>query len=633
MKNKGICCLSVFIASLFFWNLFSAPAWAEGSITPDQLEKSVNQIMSTELEKLHIPGAAVVVTQGDQIYFSKGYGYADLKQKMAFDPTKTIVPVGSLTKSFSATAAMQLVEQNKLDLNEDVNAYLKSYKASQFQNQPFNLHQLLTHTSGLDEAVYGINSLTKAGSLPTDQYLSAYFQNQPPIHKPGVQYDYSNVAYGLVGNLVEQVSGQGLNDYLRTHLFNPMDMPSATLDLPLNNPALAQSYRWNNGTYQNQPSLYINLPGAGALDVTPNEFSHYLITHLNEGKYEGKAVLQPRTVKVMHAQQFAADARLDGVGYGFFRGQLETGVPMLWATGEIDGFISEMVLIPSQKIGIFVTINSANSGVELHGEVINAIAQMLPAESQAAPQSLTHSATEVKLSPEMEGVYQVSLNPVHGWGKWIRMLGSIKYTLRIQDDHTLIVNGEYPNENEATDKTFQAAGDGLFVEKGGQLKILLYQQNGTWTMIAPDSKTMKQTTLWHRTWMLLGSYAAASLFFITTLLIWIVRYVIRVIRKNKAHISSTLAFIALLNTIFLGVQFIYGNSQIVYGYPAWYIWGICTLPLISALIAVWVLIVNGAKLITEERKTKVTGKVLFAIITLLHTVYLFYWNFLPIHDS
>ncbi|AET61297.1 beta-lactamase class C [Paenibacillus terrae HPL-003] len=633
MKNRGIRCISAFIASLFLWNLLIAPAWAAGSITPNSLEKAVDHIMSTELEKLHIPGAAVVVTQEDQILFSKGYGYADLERKIAFDPAKTIVRVGSLTKSFSASAAMQMVERNKLNLNEDVNSYLHSYKASQYPNQPFNLHQLLTHTSGLDEALYGINSSTKAGTLPTEQYLSTYFQNQPPIRKPGIQFDYSNVAYGLVGNIVEQVSGQGLNDYLRTHLFQPMNMPSATLDLPLNHPALAQSYRRKHGAYLKQPFSYINLPGAGALSITPNEFSHYLITHLNQGKYEGKAVLQPQSVKVMHAQQFAADPRLDGVGYGFFRGQLETGVPMLWATGEIDDFISEMVLIPSQKIGIFVTINAADTDTLLHGEVINAIAQMLPAEPQAASQSLARSATQMKLPPEIEGVYQVNVNPVHGWGKWIRMLGSIKYTVRIQDDHTLIVNGEYPNENEAADKIFQAAGDGLFVEKGGQLKILLYQQNDIRMMVAPDSKTMKQTTLWHQTWTLLVSYGAASLFFITTLLIWIVRYVIRAIRKDNTHISSTLAFIALLNSIFLGVQFIYGNSQIVYGYPAWYVWGICTLPLISALIAVWVLIVNAAKLITGERRGRSTSKILFAVLTLLHTVYLFYWNFLPVHYS
>ncbi|MGG1672165.1 serine hydrolase domain-containing protein [Paenibacillus sp. NRS-1783] len=633
MDNKGICCLSAFIVSLFLWNLLIAPAGAAGSITPNSLEKAVDHIMNTKLEKLHIPGAAVVVTQEDQILFSKGYGYADLERKIAFDPAKTIVRVGSLTKSFSASAAMQMVERNKLDLNEDVNSYLYSYKASQYQNKPFNLHQLLTHTSGLDEALYGINSSTKAGTLPTEQYLNTYFQNQPPIREPGVQFDYSNVAYGLIGNIMEQVSGQGLNEYLRTHLFQPMNMPSATLDLPLNNPALAQSYRWKHGAYLKQPFSYINLPGAGALSITPNEFSHYLITHLNEGKYEGKAVLQPQTVKAMHTQQFAADPRLDGVGYGFFRGLLETGVPMLWATGEIDAFISEMVLIPSQKMGIFVIINTAETDTLLHGEVIHAIAQMLPAEPQAGPQSLAHSATQVKLSPEIEGVYQVNVNPVHGWGKWIRMLGSIKYTVQIQDDHTLMVNGVYPNENEATNKVFQAAGDGMFVEKGGQLKILLYPQNGTWMMVAPESKTMKQTALWHRTWTLLVNYAAASLFFITTLLIWGVRYAIRSMRKDKTHISSSLAFIALLNTIFLGVQFIYGNNQIVYGYPAWYIWGICTLPLISALIAKWVLIVNGAKLITGERRGRATGKILFAVLTLLHTIYLFYWNFLPVHYS
>lgn len=471
MKNKGFCYLSTFLAALFLWNLLIASAWATDSITPDSLEKTVDNIMSTELEKLHIPGAAVVVTQENQILFSKGYGYADLERKVAFDPAKTIVRVGSLTKSFSASATMQLVEQNKLDLNEDVNSYLHSYKATQYQNQPFNLHQLLTHTSGLDEALYNINSSTRAGVLPTEQYLSTYFQNQPPIRKPGIQYDYSNVAYGLIGNIVEQVSGQGLNDYLRTHLFQPMNMPSATLELPLNHPALAQSYQWKDGAYLKQPLSYINLPGAGALNVTPNEFSHYLITHLNQGKYEGKVVLQPHTVKVIHAQQFAVDARLDGVGYGFFRGHLETGVPMLWATGEIDDFISEMVLIPSQKIGIFVIINSADTDTLLHGKVIHAIAQMLPSEPQAVSQSLARSSTQVKLSPEIEGVYQVDSNPVHGWGKWIRILGSITYTVRIQDDHTLIVKGKHPNENEATDKVFQAAGDGLFVEKGASLKF------------------------------------------------------------------------------------------------------------------------------------------------------------------
>ncbi|KAF6561283.1 serine hydrolase [Paenibacillus sp. EKM202P] len=633
MKNRGFYYLSAFLAALYLWNLLIASAWAADSITPSSVEKAVDDIMSTQLEKLHTPGAAVVVTQEDHILFSKGYGYADLEQKVAFDPAKTIVRVGSLTKSFSASAAMQLVEQNKLDLNEDVNRYLHSYKASQYQNHPFNLHQLLTHTAGLDEAIYDINSLTRAGVLPTEQYLSTYFQKQPPIRKPGIRYEYSNVAFGLIGNIVEQVSGQGLNDYLSTHLFRPMNMPSATLKLPLNNPALAQSYQWKREAYLKQPFSYINLPGAGALNVTPNEFSHYLITHLNQGKYKGKAVLQSQTVKAMHAQQFAADARLDGIGYGFFRGQLETGVHMLWATGKIDGFISKMVLVPSQKIGIFVISNSADTDILLHGKVINAIAQILPAEPQAASQSPVRSVKEIKLLPEIEGVYQLNLNPIHGWGKWLRMLGSVKYTVRIQDDHTLIVKGKFPDQNEASDKVFQAAGDGLFVEKGGQLKILLYQENSTWMMIAPDSETMKQTTFMHRTWTLLVSYAASSLFFITTLLIWMIRYVLRAIRKTNNHISSNLAYIALLNTIFLGVQVVYANNQMVYGYSAWFIWGICTLPLLSALLAVWVLIVNGAKLITGEKRTRAAGKIVFAVLTLLHTAYLYYWNFLPFHYS
>lgn len=187
---------------------------------------------------------------------------------------------------------------------------------------------------------------------------------------------------------------------------------------------------------------------------------------------------------------------------------------MLWATGEIDGFISEMVLIPSYELGIFVTVNAANSGLALHGAVVNAIAERLPAEEQVDTSKSLQKAVneEDKLPEEVAGVYQATLNPVHGWGKWIRMLGSMKYTVSLQDEHTLIVNGEFPNENQTTDRVFQTAADGLLVEKEGSNKLLLYQQDGVWTLIAPDSKTFKQTAIWHQSRMLLINYAAASLF-------------------------------------------------------------------------------------------------------------------------
>lgn len=109
MKNRGIGYLSAFLTTLFLWNLLINSAWAADSITPNSVEKAVDDIMSTELEKLHIPGAAVVVTQEDQILFSKGYGYADLERKMVFDPAKTIVRVGQhglkATGRFSVTGS------------------------------------------------------------------------------------------------------------------------------------------------------------------------------------------------------------------------------------------------------------------------------------------------------------------------------------------------------------------------------------------------------------------------------------------------------------------------------------------------------------------------------------------------
>ncbi|WP_159882450.1 serine hydrolase domain-containing protein [Paenibacillus puerhi] len=629
-------------------------AQAESRLSAMDLERNVDATMQEQLNRLHIPGAAVAVTKGSSILFSKGYGFADLEDQTPMDPARTIIPIGSLTKSITATAAMQLVERNQLELRRNVNDYLTAFKISPHGQEPITLHHLLTHTAGLDQAVYSVNGSSKEQTVSTGEYLQTYYHKQPPVREPGVKYEYSNVGLGTVGYVIEQSSGQTLNEYLTQHVFQPLSMPSASLGLPDHNPNLAKSYSYDKSGFTPVPYSYINLEGAGAISVIPQEFAHYLILHANQGEFNGVQVLAKDTAAEMHKQQFAAHPRLDGLGYGFFRGELKEGVPMLWHTGEIDSFISKMVIVPSEKLGIFVVANASNSGLQLHDLLIESISAFLPvppAKPQLQPQPLTlgsgggQSASFIQTSKlelsksgqdygpikELEGDYQAGINPRHGWGKWLRMLGGFSYRVTAVDSRTLEVKGYFPGRDEKQSLSFTHLEDGLFQAKKGEETLFFSKLDGNWSLTNSENVTIPKVTFWQQTYTLLGLYIASAAFFVVLLVVWLFQSVVRLFKKDSGRLRPGFAVIALLNTIFFYMQFTYGNSQVTYGYPLWYAWGISALPLVSAVIAVFLLIKRDLRKASGGWPD--WGRAGMSVMTLAVTGYLFYWNFLPVHYS
>ncbi|MCG7216047.1 serine hydrolase domain-containing protein [Paenibacillus mucilaginosus] len=607
-------------------------AAADFILTPSALETALDPLIKDRMNTLHIPGAAVVVTRGESIYFSKGYGYATLEPLSPMDPAGTRIPIGSLTKSVTATAAMQLVETGRLDLRRDINTYLNTYQLQPYHNTPITLHDLLTHTSGLDQAVYGVYGRSEDTVPSAAMFLKRYSGLQPPIRPPGAKYEYSNVGLGLVGNLIEQTSGQTLSSFYKEHLFGPLKMPSATLDLPVGDPKLAKSYTYSRGSYEEVPYSHIALPGAGGLSVVPNEFANYLIAHLNRGQAGGQGILKPEpSLNAMHAKQYAANEQQDGLGYGFFRGRTSAGLLTLYHTGEIDGFVSELVLIPSERIGIFVAINGGSSGVELHDRIVDVLSNymILPLQMSASGRS-AGSGTSAGYEPaELAGDYQAGINPVHGWGKWLRFLGGFSSKVEAMDSSTLQVTGIFSGSEERQTKIFKPAGAGLYRDAAGPETLSFHKVNGKMTVNGSDNITLEKVSFWQKTWTLLSLYAAGSLIFVVTVLIWLARYGIRSLRRSAQPVSRLIGGIALLQTVFLMIHLTYGISQLTYGYPGWYAWGICSLPLLSAALAILLL----WKSAVNRKSGGAVWKIAFSTFTLGFTAFLFYWNFLSIHYS
>ncbi|MBH5319448.1 serine hydrolase [Paenibacillus sp. GSMTC-2017] len=597
-------------------------------VSTEVLEQLIDPIMKEEMSKLHIPGAAVVITQGEHIIYSQGYGFADLEQQVPVKPESTLFRIGSLTKSFTATAAMQLVEEGKLSLHDDINTALKDYQVNGKQG-PISLHHLLTHTAGLDELSYERDN--REGLIPewSTDAVRTYLKRQPTIFTPGSKFQYSNAGSGLVGSVVEQVSGLPLNDYMQQHLFQPLGMSSATLNLPQDRAKLAKSYVYTDNGHQEFPYAGIHFPGGGAANLTPNDFAPYMIAHLSSGNVNGKPLLKPETIKMMHAKQFSSHERMYGIGYGFFRSETVNGVPYLWANGGIDGFNSKMVLIPSKSIGIFITVNSGQGGMEMHGKVVDAIFQKL--DLNTAPKTLAPFKDSGSMIKELEGRYELYLAAKHGWAKGLRLLGSIPYTVEAKDDQTLVVTGLFQNDGQQMlKKEFTQIDERFFQEVGGEEQLYFHKEQGTWTMTGPMNFSLERKASFESGTVLMALYIAPVILFMLILLLWIIRYAIQKWRKQSNHISGIVPIATLLQVIFFIAQFTYGNGEILYGYSLFYRLVATSMPLISSALAIYLLIriFNGK----EQDRWKAVNMVI-AVLTIFYTAYLFYWNFLSIHFS
>ncbi|MNO18910.1 D-alanyl-D-alanine-carboxypeptidase/endopeptidase AmpH precursor [compost metagenome] len=630
---------SVLIVSVILWmSTFGmvSGAQAEGTddaITQEQLEAALTPLLSEIMEADHIPGTAVVVTEGDRIVFSKGYGYADIGKQIPVDPGQTVMRVGSLTKSMTAAAVMQLKEQGKLAMDQDINTYLTSFKVPLYHSRPITLHHLLTHTAGLDEAIYNLAAHSPGKALPAGTFLRQYLDTQPPVREPGTEYAYSNAGVGLAGFLIEQVTGGTLEAYMKHSLFDSLQMPSASLLHQESDPDMAKSYQYQKGDFQEIPYSYPNLPGAGALSVIPDEWAHYMIALLNDGSYQGQHILKGTTVDEMQTSQFTEHPDVEGIGYGLYRNRTNSGILTLSHTGDIDGFAAKMELIPEHKLGIFVVSNAESPDKPLRDQVTDAIVRLLPEAPNQASAKAPPSSSDLQ---QYSRTYTMGLGPQHGWGKWFRWLGGKNFEVQ-NAGKTLLVKGVFPDGTGSEEsKTYTPAGEGLFQDKESGEFLWFHRQEGVWKLTFPQGVTIEekppflQQPSTHQ-----AMYAGIGLTWLIIVLIGLIRIILRFIRRKKQQRPGHAALIAVIFSVYLIGQLLYGNSQIISGYPAWYAWGFSSLPFLAAAAAIHLGIqsITSHRLNKDQHRIVRYGHYLLVLMSLGYTFFLFYWNMLSVHFS
>ncbi|MGA7616710.1 MAG: serine hydrolase [Thermoanaerobaculia bacterium] len=327
-----------------------------------------------------VPGLAIAVVKDGKIAYTQGFGLRDVENDLPVTPD-TLFPIGSATKAFTTFTLGTLVDEGKLDWSKPVRNYIPDFQmfdpVATLEMTPLDL---VTHRSGLprhDLVWYNNQDLTRAEIVHRLRYLkpSAEFRQR---------FQYNNLMFLTAGDLIERLTGKTWEEAVRARVLDPLGMTRTNFSdaSSQQDPDFAKPYRTDEGKVVGIPFREVgNMGPAGSIDSSVDEMSHWMIAHLEKGKFDGKQVIQPATLDQIHTPQMfisALPTDADGAPTSYAMGWFVSsyrGHLTLAHGGNIDGFSALVTLYPFDDVGIVVLTNA--EGTPLPGIITKHAADRL----------------------------------------------------------------------------------------------------------------------------------------------------------------------------------------------------------------------------------------------------------------
>jgi CubicO group peptidase (beta-lactamase class C family) len=329
--------------------------------------KEIDTILTKAFNKDPLPGLAVgVIYQGELVY-TRAFGFANVETEKPVT-MDTVFRIMSISKTFTGIGLMQLWEQKKFDLDDPVNPHLKFMKVQHDDPEapPVTFRHLLTHTSGIGETrgfvdftrpVGGLGAKPDTRILPMPEYYNGRLK--PEIY-PGEKWAYSNHAYAVLAQLIEDISGVPFPEYMIKNVFEPLGMTRTDYVMSERvRSELAQGYMFKQDHFEPVDYLRLNTPGCGGIFSTVNEMAKYVAALMNGGKNQHGSVIKPATLKMMMTSQLDTDPRVQSMGLAFILDKYGR-YAIAEHGGGWPGFISDMRVAPGANTGVVVFTNSSS---------------------------------------------------------------------------------------------------------------------------------------------------------------------------------------------------------------------------------------------------------------------------------
>jgi len=313
-----------------------------------------------------LPGLAVGIVQRDQLVYARGFGVRDLTTREPITPSSMFL-LASISKTFTATAAMQLIESGRLSLDTPLVDCLPGFKLADDRFTRITLQQMLSHTSGLPDHEDYLWETPQEDEGALTRYVGS-LADQKLDFDPGEKYAYSNPAYDVLGEVVARVSGQTFDEYMEEHIFRPLEMKESTFLKTRVSPRLATTPFINVPLAEPSPVYPYNRSHAPSGNLHSNilEMGNWAIANLNRGLFEGRQILSPSIYDLLWTPCALAEefGPVDSVGLGWFIGSYKSRRAVSFSGGEV-GFCTNLVLLPDQSLGVIVLSNTFPAPVDV----------------------------------------------------------------------------------------------------------------------------------------------------------------------------------------------------------------------------------------------------------------------------
>ncbi|MGM9804038.1 MAG: serine hydrolase domain-containing protein [Muribaculaceae bacterium] len=346
---------------------------AELPKTPDETDySSFHADINSMIDSLHVVGLSLAVVKDNKIVYTGAFGHKSLAPEQPLS-VSTKFRIASISKSFVATAIMQLADRGKLNINDDVNRWLPfEVRNPAYPDVPITVAMLMSHTSSINDSQGYYISYDCINPAANPDYAKCYNS-----YAPGQKYEYCNLNFNLLGIVIERASSQRFDRYIVQNLLEPLGIDGNFCVNYINTDSCATLYAWEDSAFVARPQAYrpidnlndyqmevstVKMSPAGGMKISAPDLARYMLMHMNHGKspLAEKRIISKKSSKLMQADHTPTDEY-----YGFALEKSEEfvqGVPLTGHTGGAYGLTSAMFFNPKEHYGFVVICNGSRNG-------------------------------------------------------------------------------------------------------------------------------------------------------------------------------------------------------------------------------------------------------------------------------
>ena len=399
---------------------FANTAKLPSGLPLSEVETSIDTIMDHYIgENKDIPGAAISIVQDGKIIFEKGYGLSDIEKQKSIDPKQTVFEAASISKVYTWTAMMQLVEQGKINLQDDIRDYLPDdYLELAFPDK-VSILDLMNHTAGFEDTTEKLLTTNPNKVIPLEDYLSSKHEQPTQVFHPGTVTAYSNYGTSLAGYIIERVAERDFAAYMQENILDPLKMNLSSFqadysDLSTITNHKSKSYVKAKDHFEEVDWSYVNDAPAGALNTTVHDMAKFMLAHL--GTDYDQLFQNKETLDQMREQT----SSFTGNAHGFWERWVNDD-RILEHSGNAVGYTTLMTLVPEENFGVVLFMNV---GEEMSGLRVDLLSALIG--EQKRPENVNVSQNDEKV----EGTYRIARGIYTNFLKLLPIIGNSDVTVK-----------------------------------------------------------------------------------------------------------------------------------------------------------------------------------------------------------